>query len=70
MHEAQDGPHHMPRVVADMVGPLLCLIVFSNSSISQKNDVANKMGPFNIRKVPESQKHAKQENLIRSVKTK
>jgi hypothetical protein len=39
---AQDWAHHTARVVACMVGPLLCLVVFlvefvfSGSSISQK----------------------------------
>jgi hypothetical protein len=32
---------------------------FSRSSISRKNDVAKSLGPFDIQKVPESQKHAK-----------
>jgi hypothetical protein len=46
MHKAQDGPHHVARVVAYMVGPLLCLIAFpidlffSSSCISPKKDVA------------------------------
>jgi hypothetical protein len=55
--------------------PISFLIVFpvgfffSRSSISQKNDVAKSLGPFDVRKVPQTQKHAKQENLLRSVKT-
>jgi hypothetical protein len=59
-----------------MLGPLWCLIVFivyflfSWSSISQKNDVAQSIGPFGVRKVPKSQNMQKQENQIRNVKTK
>jgi hypothetical protein len=33
--------------------------LFSWSSTSQKNDMAKKLGPFDIRKVPKSQKHEK-----------
>jgi hypothetical protein len=52
-------------IVACMVHPLSYLAVFhvdlflSWSSISQKNDVTKSLGPFDVRKVPESQKHAK-----------
>jgi hypothetical protein len=59
-----------------MVGPLSCLVAFpddfffSCSSISQKIYVAKRLALFDILKVLESQKHAKQANMLRSVKTK
>jgi hypothetical protein len=51
--------------MAHVVGPIFRLIAFpiefffSSSSISRKNDVAKNTGPFDVQKVPESQKHAK-----------
>jgi hypothetical protein len=65
-HEAKDGTHHVGQVLGQMVGPLFVLVVlpvdffFSDSSISYKNDVAKKLGPFNVRKVPKSQNMQKQ----------
>jgi hypothetical protein len=49
---------------ACMVGPLFHLVAFpvdffSRSSISRKNGMAKILGLFDIRKVPESQKHPK-----------
>jgi hypothetical protein len=62
---------------ASVVPPLLCLMAFpiefffSCSSISRKDDMAKILGPFDVWKVPKSQKHAKtNKNLLRSVKTK
>jgi hypothetical protein len=49
-------PHGVPR-----------LFFFSRSLISRKNDVVKRLGPFDVQKVPKSQK---QENLFRNVKTK
>jgi hypothetical protein len=54
--------------VVHVVGPLLVLVAspdefFSQSSISQKNNVAKFLGPFDVRKVPESQKHAKNKKV-------
>jgi hypothetical protein len=44
---------------------------FSRYSKSQKNNVEKRLGPFDIRKVPDSKKTCKkQENLLHSVKTK
>jgi hypothetical protein len=54
MHEARFGPHHVARVVAHVVGPLLVLVAslidffFSQSSISQKNDVGKRLDPFDV----------------------
>jgi hypothetical protein len=65
MYDGKVGPHNTARIVAYMVGPLSYLAAFhldlflSWSSISQKNDVAKSLGPFDVQKVPESQKHAK-----------
>jgi hypothetical protein len=63
-HEAKVGSHHAARVVSRVVGPLLVLVAspvnfFSRSSISRKNNVAKSLGPFDVRKVPESKKHVK-----------
>jgi hypothetical protein len=57
-----------------MVSPLLRLVAFpvdffSSSSISQTM-MWKKLGPFDVRKVPESKKIQKQESLLQSVKTK
>jgi hypothetical protein len=40
---------------------------FSSSYISQKNDVAKSLGPFDVQKVPESQKHAKNKEICFAV---
>jgi hypothetical protein len=72
-HEVPYRPHHAARKLAHMMGALLALVMFhidfffSWSSISRKNDVVKRMGPFDILKVPTSQK---QGNLCRGVKTK
>jgi hypothetical protein len=64
MHTGESGAHHVVRLLAYVVGPNPHLVVsivdffFSSSSISRKSDVA-KMGPFDVLKVRESQKHAK-----------
>jgi hypothetical protein len=42
-------------------------LFFSSSSVSQKNDVAERLCPFDIQKILESEKHAKQGNLLCSV---
>jgi hypothetical protein len=61
---------------ARMVPPNSRLVVFSvdfffsRSSISQKNDVAKRLGLFDIRKVPEVKNMQKKANLLRSAKTK
>jgi hypothetical protein len=55
----------MARGWACMVPALFLLVAspidffFSRSSISRKIDAANFLGPFDVRKVPESQKDAK-----------
>jgi hypothetical protein len=71
MHEAQDGPHHVARSVAHVVGPLASPVdfFFSISRVFQKNDVAENLGPFDIRKgLRKSKNMQKQGNLFRSVK--
>jgi hypothetical protein len=75
MLEEKGGSHHAARVVSRVVGPLLVLVAspvdFSSwSSISRNNDMAKSLGAFDVRKVPESQNHAKQENMLHSVKIK
>jgi hypothetical protein len=65
MHEGGDGPHHTIQKWARMVPPLFLLVVFpvdyffSRFSIFWKNDVAKRLGPFDILKVCESQKYTK-----------
>jgi hypothetical protein len=65
MLKAQDGANHTARSVAHMVGPLLALVAshvdffFSSSFVFQKNDVAKCLGPFDVEKVSETQKHLK-----------
>jgi hypothetical protein len=74
-HDGKVVPHNTTRIVACMVGPLSYLAAFhvdfllSWSYISPKNDVEKTLGPFDVQKVPESQKHAKTRKLIHSVKT-
>jgi hypothetical protein len=76
MLEGENGTHHAACMWARVVLPIFCLMefpidFFSRSSISQKNDVAKSLVPFDVRKVSESQKKMqKQGNLLRSVKTK
>jgi hypothetical protein len=65
MTRSRSGPAWCPIFSSSMRSPL-------NSSshgplFSQKNDVAKRLGLFDIRKVHQSQK---QGNLLRSVKTK
>jgi hypothetical protein len=63
-------------VLAHVVGLFCTLLLHRLTSSSpalvfpKKNNMAKSLGPFDIRKVPESKKHAKQGNLLRSVKTK
>jgi hypothetical protein len=65
MLKAQDGANHTARSVAHMVGPLLALVAshvdffFSSSCVSQKNDVAKSLCPFDVEKVSETKKHTK-----------
>jgi hypothetical protein len=71
MHEARDGPHHAVRVMPRMVVPL-CALLHSllNSSLVHllpKNDVAKILGPFDVQKVPKSQKHAKNNKICFAV---
>jgi hypothetical protein len=56
----------LARMVALFPASLRSPIDFFNSrsSISQKNDMPKRMGPFDIRKVPKSQNMEKQENLL------
>jgi hypothetical protein len=64
----------MARVVAFMVGPLLSLVAFlvdfffSSSCIPEKMMWKSFWVRFDVRKVAKSQKHAKQGNLLHSVK--
>jgi hypothetical protein len=59
------GPYHVDQVLGHMVYPIFHLVVFpfdfffSRSFIPRKNDVEKRLGPFDVRKVLESQKHAK-----------
>jgi hypothetical protein len=65
MLEGPDGAHHMVSMWDRVVPPLLVLVAspidlfFLRSSISRKNDVVESLGPFDVLKVRESQKHAK-----------
>jgi hypothetical protein len=71
--EGEDGTHQAACMWACVVLPIFCLMespidfFFSRSSIPQKNDMVKSMGPFDVQKVPKSQKKG---NLLRSVKTK
>jgi hypothetical protein len=55
----------MVSFLAHVVGPIFHVVAFpiglffSWSSILRKNDVAKRLGLFDVPKVPESQKHAK-----------
>jgi hypothetical protein len=57
-----------------VVGPLFYPITFpidfffSRSFVSRKNEVAKSLGLFDIRKVSESQKHAKTKNCFTVLK--
>jgi hypothetical protein len=52
-----DEPYHAARKVDRVVDPLLSLVelhvdlLFSHFLISWKNDVAKRLGPFDVRKV-------------------
>jgi hypothetical protein len=75
MLEAKDGPHHMARVVARMVGSLSYLMafpvdLFSQSSISLNNYVAKSLSPLTPRRSLEVKNMQKQGNMLRCVKTK
>jgi hypothetical protein len=75
-HKRKSGPHHPVSLQARVVCPNSRLIAspvdffFSRSSISRQNDMTKRLGPFDVCKVPESQKHAKKQICFRSVKTK
>jgi hypothetical protein len=59
----------MVKKSGHMVGHLLALVAFpvdfffSSSSIYRKNDVAKILGLFDVCKILESQKHAKNKNI-------
>jgi hypothetical protein len=68
-HEVGDGSHHVASRWVSIFPYLFSLVAFlmsflidlffSRSYISQKNDVAKSLCPFDVRKVPKTQKHAK-----------
>jgi hypothetical protein len=64
MHEGKSGPHHAVSFLAHVTHPNFHLVVFPidlffSWSKSRKNDMAKRLAPFDVRKVPESKKHAK-----------
>jgi hypothetical protein len=69
-HEGESGPHHGTRLLNYKVGPISRLVVlpidffFSRCSISQKNDVAKILGPFDVSRDLGSQKHVKTKKLL------
>jgi hypothetical protein len=64
-HEEESGSYHMGQLLGFVVDALFHLVAFpvnlffSWSSNSRKNDGTKRLGPFDILKVPKSQKHAK-----------
>jgi hypothetical protein len=59
-----DGTHHAAWKLPVVVGAIFHLVAFpvdfffSRSSISQKNVVAKRLDPFDVRKISESQNYA------------
>jgi hypothetical protein len=68
-HEGGSGSHLVGRKWDRMVGdlfPLWCSMLTSSLSdvFSRKNDVPKRLDPFDIWKVPETQKYAKTETHV------
>jgi hypothetical protein len=73
-HEAKDHLYHAGNMWAHVFPSLLVLVAFliefffSRSSISRKNNAAKRLGPFDIRKVPETKKNTQNRVFLYKVK--